>query len=56
MLEGDIVKLKSGGPEMVIEKIIQDYTTNFEEICKCTWFINEKLNYDYFNIKTLKKI
>jgi uncharacterized protein YodC (DUF2158 family) len=53
---GDIVKLNSGGPSMTIKQITQDYRTEFEEIYRCTWFEDKKLQSENFNSKVLTKI
>jgi uncharacterized protein YodC (DUF2158 family) len=45
---GDVVKLKSGGPDMTVTKIIGD-----EAICD--WFANDKRQRGTFKIETLKK-
>ena len=34
---GDIVKLKSGGPDMTVSSVVD------EEFCKCDWFIGGKI-------------
>lgn len=51
---GDIVRLKSGGPEMVIK----DHSAQGEDIFICHWFnennINEDSFYDY-EIEKIKK-
>jgi len=35
---GDVVKLKSGGPKMTIEKIGPRSSTNEENVAHCVWF------------------
>ena len=38
---GDIVKLKSGSPEMtVIEHVIEAFTGKFQGVIKCAWFVD----------------
>ncbi|EKO3930557.1 DUF2158 domain-containing protein [Vibrio fluvialis] len=52
---GDIVKLKSGGPDMTIKKLItnmnQQYTGNYE----CQWFAGKKLDTGIFPHDSLVK-
>ena len=35
---GDVVKLKSDGPRMTIEKIGPRSSTNGEDVAHCVWF------------------
>ena len=35
---GDVVKLKSGGPKMTIEKIGATSSANEENVAHCVWF------------------
>lgn len=52
--KGDIVRLKSGGPEMTIEKIGQ-YNTS-QEKAQCTWFDDKELKSHIFVLESLEKI
>ena len=49
---GDIVQLKSGGPEMTVndqpESIFQSY--------KCQWFAGKKLEYGHFPHASLNRV
>ncbi|HEY5536856.1 MAG TPA: DUF2158 domain-containing protein [Ignavibacteria bacterium] len=66
---GDIVQLKSGGPNMTVNKIIGDSRDqkikNIELLLKaskgykdgdvkCQWFVNNELKEGYFTPETLK--
>lgn len=48
---GDIVKLKSGGPEMTV-KHWYPLQSGFE----CQWFAGKKLEKGYFNPKSLELV
>lgn len=48
---GDIVRLKSGGPEMVIK----DHSGQGEDIFICRWF-SEKTNEETFNVNEIEKV
>jgi len=50
--EGMIVELKSGGPEMTIEKIDPKY----ESSIFCKWFVGNKLEKGSFHPQSLKII
>lgn len=45
---GDIVVLKSGGPEMTVDFIVDTDVT-------CNWFSDNKLHNETFNEASLKK-
>lgn len=47
---GDVVKLKSGGPEMTIKLI--DRLTG----ARCQWFVDDNLEYGDFSIASLQKV
>ena len=47
---GDVVKLKSGGPEMTIEGIVYD------ENVTCSWFDGCKLRSGSFNIRAIQHL
>jgi uncharacterized protein YodC (DUF2158 family) len=52
---GDVVKLKSGGPKMTIEKIGPRSSDNTEVVASCVWFTaNEELKDGRFPRETLK--
>jgi uncharacterized protein YodC (DUF2158 family) len=46
--EGDVVRLKSGGPAMVIESIIA------EHVATCVWFSEERKLNAFFVLATLQ--
>jgi uncharacterized protein YodC (DUF2158 family) len=45
--EGDIVKFKSGGPKMVVDKYHK------RDVIKCTWFVEGEVRRDYFKERSL---
>lgn len=50
---GDVVQLKSGGPEMTV-----DHIANIEGkiLYYCKWFVGEELKRGSFSVEALKKI
>lgn len=48
---GKIVKLKSGGPEMTVEKVFEDRDTY-----RCQWFAGKKLESGVFPADSLAPI
>ena len=51
--KGDVVKLKSGGPDMTIEEIaIFGYDTKIK--AKCQWFVNDELKGSLFTLDSLE--
>lgn len=56
---GDVVTLKSGGPKMTVDEIVQQYE-NAKPIegfnCKCAWFVNTELKTEWFDQLSLKKV
>lgn len=40
--EGDIVKFKSGGPKMTVDKYHK------RDVVKCTWFVSDEVRRDFF--------
>lgn len=55
---GDLVRLKSGGPQMTTERFKRNFLTH--EYSKneilCTWFKGEEKNSEYFNVVALVKV
>ena len=47
---GDIVRLKSGGPDMTVE------TTDTPIGYKCQWFAGKKLEWGFFPNKSLVRV
>lgn len=43
---GDVVRLKSFGPSMTVEKVIDDEA-------KCRWFILDEVRYGNFSVASL---
>ena len=48
---GDIVQLRSGGPEMTVQAVPVHPTDNY----RCQWFVGAKPQVGYFRPETLKK-
>ncbi len=51
--EGNVVQLKSGGPEMVVNFVEMDGNT---QVAGCSWFVKEKKMSGRFPTITLKLI
>ena len=55
---GDVVMLKSGGQQMTVNEITQQFD-NGKPLegydCKCVWFIGDELRHDWFDQLSLKK-
>ncbi len=51
---GDIVQLKSGGPQMTVKKITDKFMD--DEPINCQWFSGSKLQDGWFNAESLVKI
>jgi len=49
---GDVVRLKSGGPNMVI----RNYTGPDEQSVKCFWFSNDEVKVGEFPVILLKLV
>lgn len=47
---GEIVKLKSGGPEMTVQKVFDDQTY------RCQWFAGKKLDNGVFPVESLQAV
>jgi uncharacterized protein YodC (DUF2158 family) len=54
---GDVVQLKSGGPDMTVEDV-GDYTmtTGLTDGVKCTWFDGKKTATQVFGRQSLVKV
>lgn len=53
---GDIVILKSGGPEMTIEEYpCSEMGFTYTDRARCVWFENKKTYRDIFPLVTLEK-
>jgi len=48
---GDVVKLKSGGPDMTIKSIDESGT-----FIRCQWFVGDKVEADYFSPDSLQLV
>jgi uncharacterized protein YodC (DUF2158 family) len=50
---GDIVKLKSGGPEMTVRKVNTNMSEEFSGNYQCQWFAGKKLDSGVFPQESL---
>ena len=50
---GDIVKLKSGGPDMTVKKVTTDYRNEETDSFDCQWFAGKKLDVGAFPLESL---
>ncbi len=50
---GDIVKLKSGGPEMTVNEAIADFQDVETGKYRCQWFAGKKLDNGVFPYESL---
>ncbi|MNG36828.1 hypothetical protein D3C84_1239860 [compost metagenome] len=48
---GDIVKLKSGGPDMTVQ-VVPDKGDTY----RCQWFAGKKLEFGFFQFESLKSV
>lgn len=48
---GDIVKLKSGGPDMTVQ-IVPEKGENY----RCQWFAGKKLEFGFFQFESLRSV
>ncbi|KUM15227.1 YodC family protein [Pasteurella multocida] len=53
---GDIVKLKSGGPDMTIEKVLRSISEEFLGFYECQWFAGKKLEKGRFPEESLESV
>ncbi|MBN6078619.1 YodC family protein [Aggregatibacter actinomycetemcomitans] len=54
---GQIVRLKSGGPDMTIQSLIKDFSTKeFLGEYKCQWFAGKKLENGVFPEQSLELV
>jgi uncharacterized protein YodC (DUF2158 family) len=51
---GTVVRLKSGGPQMTIEKYVSTRGESTDLVCK--WFVNEKIEVHNFEEEALEMI
>lgn len=51
---GDLVRLKSGGPVMTIEKVDFDFYDKWEGTYSCSWFAGAKDNHRSFTEQALE--
>ena len=47
--KGDTVKLKSGGPDMTVESVLEGHTKSY----RCQWFAGKKLESGIFPSESL---
>lgn len=53
--EGDIVQLKSGGPNMTVSSTDIKFGSK-APYCRCQWFSGTTLSFGDFEFDTLKKV
>lgn len=53
---GDVVELKSGGPQMTIENIGKYGMAATHDQAKCVWFDGKKRVSELFELASLKKV
>ena len=53
LTKGDIVKLKSGGPDMAVQSL---FDSKNGEIYMCQWFAGKKLESGRFPVESLEKV
>lgn len=53
---GDVVRLKSGGPEMTIEEIAKFGMGADHDRAKCKWFEGKQLKDELFELTSLEKV
>lgn len=50
---GDIVKLKSGGPDMTVKDVLTNMNDEFNSSYRCQWFAGKKLDMGVFPEESL---
>lgn len=50
---GEVVRLKSGGPEMTVCNVLEDID---DDRVRCQWFAGNKLQDGWFNPESLVKV
>ncbi|ABM04070.1 conserved hypothetical protein [Psychromonas ingrahamii 37] len=53
---GDVVKLKSGGPEMTVNKVFVNIDDEFTGNYECQWFAGDKLDEGIFPEESLVEV
>jgi uncharacterized protein YodC (DUF2158 family) len=53
---GKIVTLKSGGPEMTINKVMENYEGDSTRLYRCQWFAGKKLDSGDFPSESLIEV
>ena len=53
---GEIVKLKSGGPDMTIKEVLTDISDMPTGSYRCQWFAGKKLDNGIFPHESLVKV
>lgn len=51
---GDIVKLKSGGPDMTVNEVSKDAYGELNGKYRCQWFAGKKLDVGTFPVESLE--
>ena len=53
---GDIVKLKSNGPDMTVKEVMTKLNDEFSGNYRCQWFAGKKLDNGVFPQESLLKV
>jgi uncharacterized protein YodC (DUF2158 family) len=53
---GDIVKLKSGGPDMTVKEVLANLADQFNGSYRCQWFAGKKLDVGVFPQESLSAV
>jgi len=51
---GDVVRLRSGGPEMTVQKLPED--RQYNDYYRCQWFAGKKLENGNFQEESLESV
>ena len=53
---GDIVKLKSGGPDMTVNERLKRISGEGSSNYRCQWFAGKKLDQGVFPVESLQRV
>lgn len=56
LVAGDVVRLKSGGPDMTVEEVANFEWGGDRMKAKCKWFEGKQLKEEVFELTSLEKI
>ena len=55
--EGDLVRLKSGGPKMTVDYVMKESERDFGgDVVGCSWFVKDQRKKDDFKPGTLEMV